>query len=407
MTRGRPHHPVALERCVGDADAFLRDAWSLHPSIHHAGPGAYDDLLSVADIDSLVATSGLRLPFARLVRDGVTIDTGEYTYRAGVGSRPVVDLLDPARVVDLFADGATLVLQGLHRNWAPLVAFCGELSVDLGHPTQANAYLSTRANRGFELHYDVHDVFVVQVTGSKAWEVFEPPHRWPVERWSSSEADRAAIEATPADTFRLGAGDCLYLPKGTPHRAIADDDVSLHITVGVPVLTRADVIQEALAEALASESLRAPLAPGATEDPERLAEEVRAALDAFTTAAEDASTDAIAERVYQRLRRARVSTPRTSLATTLRLDEIGPTTRLAATGASAGRLRVSDDVVELLLADRTLTFPEGVAPALELIMGKPQFSVDELPDLDADSQLVLARRLVREGAVGFVDVEAT
>src|SRR5215203_419367 len=88
--------PSPLARCVGDVDAFVETAWSGAPWVHRAGAGRFDDLLTVGDVDDLIAGAGLRLPFARMVRDGRALDSSEYTYRAGVGSRPVDDLIDPA-----------------------------------------------------------------------------------------------------------------------------------------------------------------------------------------------------------------------------------------------------------------------------------------------------------------------
>ena len=42
-----------------------------------------------------------------------------------------------------------------------------EYTADLGHPVQANAYITPPSNRGFDPHYDVHDVFILQTAGVK------------------------------------------------------------------------------------------------------------------------------------------------------------------------------------------------------------------------------------------------
>ena len=80
----------------------------------------------------------------------------------------------------LFADGSTVVLQGLHRLWPPLIEFADQLAADLGHPTQVNAYVTPPSSRGFDAHYDVHDVFVLQVAGQKHWTIHEPVLRDPL-----------------------------------------------------------------------------------------------------------------------------------------------------------------------------------------------------------------------------------
>ena len=71
-------------------------------------------------------------------------------------------------------DGATLVLQALHRTWPPLVEFGARLAAELGHPVQINAYITPPQNQGFAPHYDVHDVFVLQIAGRKRWRIHAP-----------------------------------------------------------------------------------------------------------------------------------------------------------------------------------------------------------------------------------------
>ena len=75
------------------------------------------------------------------------------------------------------AGGATLVLQALHRTWPPLIRFGTELAAELGHPVQINAYITPPENQGFAAHYDTHDVFVLQVAGSKRWTHPRAGHR--------------------------------------------------------------------------------------------------------------------------------------------------------------------------------------------------------------------------------------
>ena len=63
------------------------------------------------------------------------------------------------------------MFQGLHRYWPPLTRLVAELELELGHPCQANAYLTPPGSQGFAVHSDSHDVFVFQTAGAKQWEV--------------------------------------------------------------------------------------------------------------------------------------------------------------------------------------------------------------------------------------------
>ena len=91
-----------------------------------------------------------------------------------LGGRPLDDVADPAKVAARFAEGATLVLQGLHRYWLPLTRFCRSLERVLGHAVQANAYVTPAGAQGLGLHADDHDVFTLQVLGRKSWQAYAP-----------------------------------------------------------------------------------------------------------------------------------------------------------------------------------------------------------------------------------------
>ena len=65
---------------------------------------------------------------------------------------------------------------------------------------------------------------------------------------------------------------------------------------------------------------------------------------------------------------------------------------IAAEPAEDGRL-----VLDLF--DRRVHLPPVARPALERLLAGAPTRVGDLPELDASSQLVLARRLVREGLI--------
>ena len=117
-------------------------------------------------------------------------------------------------MLELFADGHTVVLQGLHRLWPPLIDFAGALTTDLGHPVQINAYVTPRSSQGFSAHYDVHDVFVLQVAGEKRWRIHAPVLAAPLrdQPWTDH---RAAVEARAAGASRSSTPCCAPATRST------------------------------------------------------------------------------------------------------------------------------------------------------------------------------------------------
>jgi hypothetical protein len=63
------------------------------------------------------------------------------------------------------------------------------------------------------------------------------------------------------------------------------------------------------------------------------------------------------------------------------------------------RLRTGPEQLVLELPDRTIAFPTGVSAALDAVLGGDAVTVGALPGLDEPGQLVLVRRLLREGVV--------
>lgn len=294
-TRARvpAHHSgyPALSRLVAvPPSEFASHHWGRSPLVSRAAhlPSGFTDLLDHDAVDELLSLHALRAPFVRVAKEGVTLPDRAFTQPAGVGAA-IGDQVSDDRILHYFADGSTIVLQALHRSWAPTLRFCQDLAGDLGHPVQANAYVTPAQNTGFADHYDVHDVFVLQIAGSKRWRIREPVRAVPLrsEPWTTrTEAVALAAQRPPDLEVTLQPGDCLYLPRGYLHAATALGEVSTHLTVGVHSWTRRHLADELTAAALRSasesESVRESLPAGVDlTDPVTLAEHVdvvRAAL---------------------------------------------------------------------------------------------------------------------------------
>ncbi|MFD6654190.1 cupin domain-containing protein [Streptomyces parvus] len=235
-------------------EEFARDVWGRTASLTRGASG-FADVFSPSAVDELVSRRGLRTPFLRVAKDGATLPSSSFTAPAGVGAT-VADQLDDTALWRAFADGATLVLQALHRTWEPVADLVSGLSAELGHPVQANAYVTPPQNRGFDAHYDVHDVFVLQIEGAKRWVIHEPVLPDPLRDrpWTdhrAAVADRAA-HGTPHLDTTLRPGDVLYLPRGWLHSAQAQGQVSIHLTLGVHAWTRYTLAEQLTRAALAA-----------------------------------------------------------------------------------------------------------------------------------------------------------
>ena len=269
-----------LRRCTGDPEGFLTETWGVRAHVHPAAdPHGFQDLLTLDDVDRILTTTSLRTPSFRLVKAGEQIPESAYTRSGRTGSKPVSGMADAARITELFDDGATIVLQGLHRNWEPVAAFCRALELQLGHPCQVNAYITPPGAQGLALHADPHDVFVLQAFGRKHWEVHAAP----------GEPEREPLEAD------VGPGDCIYMPTGTPHAATTGTVLSGHLTVGVHVTSWRDVLADVWRSLEEDPAFDEALPVGWTQDPTRFAALLRTHLGTLRASIHDVDPDAVTD----------------------------------------------------------------------------------------------------------------
>ncbi|MCW2634172.1 MAG: hypothetical protein JWQ99_539 [Blastococcus sp.] len=366
---------------------------------------SFADLLDLPAVDELLSRRGLRTPFLRIAKEGVVVDPKRFTGSGGAGAE-IADQVSSEAVLRLFADGSTVVLQGLHRLWPPLIEFADQLAADLGHPTQVNAYITPPSSRGFSPHYDVHDVFVLQVAGEKHWRIYSPVLADPLrtQPWTDRAAEvAAAAEQEPVIDTVLRPGDVLYLPRGFLHSATALGEISAHLTVGIHPVTRWAAAESALdlVRTLAADdpAMRGSLPLGLDlSDPGAVRDEVTAVLEGLRSWLGRLDPADVADRL------------RASAWAQVRPAPVAPLAQSAAAAAlTTGtvlrlreRLRCAlrnapDGGVRLLGGRRTHTFPEAARPALEALLAAGELKVGDLPGLDDGERLTLARRLVTEG----------
>jgi bifunctional lysine-specific demethylase and histidyl-hydroxylase NO66 len=392
---------TALERCVGDARRFAEEHWGRRPLLHRGGEG-FADLLDVGGVDHLVTGTLLRMPGFRLVRDGEPLPPASYTQTIRIGSARVERTARPDRVMDAFADGATIVLQALHRQWPPVARLCRDLELALTHPVQANAYITPATSKGFAVHHDTHDVFVLQTHGRKAWRVYRPVVELagPEQPWSATEGEpgEAVLEAD------LGPGDALYIPRGWLHDAEAREEVSIHVTVGITSHTWLDLWRHVMRSAPDHLPFREALPIGYARDPGPVVEDLPTRVKELVAWLEGAAgAEAVRDfaRGFWENRRPLLAGQLEQLE---RLRTADAATRFRRRPGSVFVVSSDEDEAVVLLGLRELRMPAFCLPALRLLerSGTEVRSAD-LPGLDEASALVLLRRLVREGAAEIVD----
>ncbi len=396
----------ALHRCIDlPVETFAAQVWGRRAVLAHRGPDAFDDLLTLEIVDELVSRRGLRTPFLRVAKSGTTLPSSRFTRPGGVGAG-VGDQVDDTALTRLFADGHTVVLQGLHRVHGPLIDFAQQLSADLGHPVQVNAYVTPASAQGFSDHYDVHDVFVLQVAGRKRWSIHDPVHRHPLrdQPWTDHRAAVEAVAATePVLDVVLEPGDVLYLPAGFLHAAEALGETTAHLTVGVHTWNRMHLLDQALALLGEDEGLRTPLPLGLdVGDPHALLAELQHTLELARDALRHVDPDSVAAALTRQAGEAVRAEPVPPLAQTRLAQSLDDATPLRWRRHLRAQLDTAPDGPapdgpapgELLVrtAEGRLRLPAAARPAVQRLLDGATLTAGELG-------LEVARALVRSALV--------
>nr|WP_322767250.1 cupin domain-containing protein [Frankia sp. Cr1] len=149
-------------------------------------------------------------------------------------------MVNMERLGNLIRSGCTLVLDALNQFDPTMEIACRALQWWSHEAVQVNAYLTTQETVGFALHWDDHDVIVVQLAGDKDWEIRSPSRAAPMYR-------DTAPNLKPSDQIiwsgTLQTGDVLYIPRGHWHQATRSGrgkGFSLHVTFGLVKRTGVD-----------------------------------------------------------------------------------------------------------------------------------------------------------------------
>ncbi len=239
--------------------SFFSDIWAQKVHMFEDEQSdKFDDLLNEKDIDSFLSADNLPAHYLKVV-------TAEHIFGrhqwAKLDTRREIDALqivDQKRLFDLFDKGATIIIGVAEGHFPKLKQCCAALQAFFGFRVQANIYITPPRAQGLPVHYDVHDVIVTQVIGTKDWNIYGCPVPEPTPKQNYNGQPKHPN--TPV-AYMLTKGDTLYVPRGWMHEALSKDEYSVHITFGLHQPMLSDVISEMALKASEEEifRLRRPL----------------------------------------------------------------------------------------------------------------------------------------------------
>lgn len=351
--------------------------------------GYFADLLSYAEIDRVISTTGLHHPEINVTRADGNITAADFAYESGH--------IDPVRVSQLHADGATVILSGLHERLPRLARFCRAIEAAMSARVQTNIYMTPTGNQGFNPHYDGHDVLVLQIAGTKEWRIYGTPIELPLP---DQNFERGMEVGEETQRFVLEPGDTVYIPRGMAHDAVATDETSLHITTGLMFRTWADVVAEAvIAKAHREPAMRRALPPGFANHGTDL-EAYANTFAELIALVSDTPVGKMLGGFREDFLTDRVPRVEGQMAQLAMLDALTMDSRIGGRPHITFALRDVPDTEQVCLVAQgaEIVLPAHARDAMEFCITTPDFRLGDMGgDLDDAGKMVLAKRLVREG----------
>ncbi|HEV2859862.1 MAG TPA: cupin domain-containing protein [Pyrinomonadaceae bacterium] len=258
--------PLTLDAAAADLakllaplapEDFLASSWGRGLRHVRGGAGKFARLMPWAALNEILRRHRLDFPRLRLAKDGKSLPASDYLrYATGGPRRTSIPRLKHAELNKHLRGGATLVLDAVDELHAPVEELAAALEQLFREHVQVNLYAGFQTSRGFDLHWDDHDVFILQVAGRKRWSVYGMTRPFPI----SNDIEAAGRpEHKPVWQETLEDGDLLYIPRGWWHVAEPLAEPTLHLTVGVHKRTGLDLLRWLSDRMRASEIFRRDL----------------------------------------------------------------------------------------------------------------------------------------------------
>ncbi|WP_314409021.1 JmjC domain-containing protein [Streptomyces kroppenstedtii] len=319
----------------------------------------------------------------------------EHEYMVTRGGHQVVDL---TRVFSLMRAGASVIIDSLDRIHPAVRAATDDLMRMVGEMASCNLFVTFDDSKAFNSHYDEVDTFIVQVQGTKHWQVHGLSEAHPLPQYGDNDPARCPRRVVFEKV--LEPGDVIHVPRGWWHTVRGGGESSLHLSFVFTRRTGYDWLRWVAYRALHDVDVRESLArAGTPEDQQAQAERV---LTAFVKEARGLTLRDFfdSERSGTGGREAAglpwdVLSARPPAESTVELATV-----------LSPRLDVRDERVVLTAAGQEFALPQAHRVACEVLVEERRIGVGELAERSGTSVAAasaLVSALLRAGLVTVTD----
>ncbi|WP_132124344.1 JmjC domain-containing protein [Actinocrispum wychmicini] len=374
---------------------------SVQGQAHHRFPGTagrFAALMPWSTLNTVLRHHRLEFPRLRLAMAGDVVPTHTYTEMAPAKRGGPIPRLLSAPFGEHLRNGATLVLDAVQEFVDPVADLAARLEHDLRERVQVNLYAGWGKTHGFDVHWDDHDAFILQISGRKRWRVHGTTRPAPLYR---DVEPPQQPPAEPVADFMLEDGDALYVPRGCWHDVSAVGEESLHLTLGFNPANGIDLVNWLADQLRVNEAFRRDLPRfGSSEDRFQRAAELRAGINELLTP--EVVDRFLADRDAQAPALPRLGLPWVATSDLLPPDDTAEV-RLLTPRALLDR---ADRTVTLLAAGSRFVFALAAEPVLSALLPGRSVPVSALveaaaPAVDRVTVRALLGELITQGLLSL------
>src|SRR6516225_9598000 len=131
----------------------------------------FEKLVSWRVLNRLLDGTILPINALRVLRESVSIPTNFYLKQGRI---------DPAALSKLLEQGISLIFNRLDEHVPALQVLCKNLQRKTLEKVSAAAIMTSGRGGALKCHYDSEDLVILQIAGTKRWQVFDAPLANPV-----------------------------------------------------------------------------------------------------------------------------------------------------------------------------------------------------------------------------------
>lgn len=225
------------------APQFFAEFYGKRPLHIRGAADRFAHLFTLSDLNAALNFSSLQYPRVRVTDHHNTIHKYDLIDDKDRYSNNLNNELNRRKVLVAIARGGTLVYDRIQECHAALETFIDQLSEEIRARVSMNGYYTARRTTGVNVHFDRHDVFAIQIHGSKRWFYREDSHvlSRAIRHQSVPPVDE---HFTGWQSVLVEEGDVFYCPRGFWHFTQTEAQHSAHLAMGWYPLTLGDWIRQ-------------------------------------------------------------------------------------------------------------------------------------------------------------------